>query len=130
MKTYPTGDAFTDSYIATALWSSSDESTPDGGLPLDQNYTYSDLSPETFAIMVSECARFQIANRELLDWAQLRDDCDASHQGHDFWLTRNGHGAGFWDGDYPVTGDALTTASKLFKPVDLYIGDDGKIYQS
>jgi|TARA_R110000744_G_scaffold366338_1_gene475354 hypothetical protein len=20
--------------------------------------------------------------------------------GHDFWLTRNGHGAGFWDGDW------------------------------
>jgi len=32
--------------------------------------------------------------------------------GHDFWLTRNGHGAGFWDGDWPETGDALTEASK------------------
>ncbi len=23
---------------------------------------------------------------------------------HDFWFTRNGHGAGFWDGDWPVHG--------------------------
>lgn len=28
--------------------------------------------------------------------------------GHDFWLTRNGHGAGFWDGDWPKYGDMFT----------------------
>ena len=26
------------------------------------------------------------------------DQCERI--GHDFWLTRNGHGAGFWDGDW------------------------------
>ena len=28
-------------------------------------------------------------------------DIDWRLVGHDFWLTRNGHGAGFWDGDWP-----------------------------
>jgi len=48
---------------------------------------------------------------------------------HDFWLTRNGHGAGFWDGDWDdETGKRLTTISKKYVEIDLYVGDDGKIY--
>ena len=35
--------------------------------------------------------------------------------GHDFWLTRNGHGAGFWDGDYPESEETiLTDAARTF----------------
>ena len=50
---------------------------------------------------------------------------------HDFWLTRNHHGAGFWDGDYPeIVGKVLTEISHAFEPVDLYVGDDGKVYSS
>jgi hypothetical protein len=53
----------------------------------------------------------------------------ASCGGHDFWLTRNGHGAGFWDGDWPKeAGDRLTKACEEFGEFDLYIGDDGMIY--
>ena len=48
--------------------------------------------------------------------------------GHDFWLTRNGHGAGFWDRGLGELGQKLTEATKTFGTSDLYIGDDGKIY--
>lgn len=48
----------------------------------------------------------------------------ASQMGHDFWLTRNGHGAGFWDRDL---GDYLTEVSKLFKEVNIELGDNGLI---
>ena len=38
-------------------------------------------------------------------------------------------GAGFWDGDWKEPhGDRLTELSKTFGEVDLYVGDDGKIY--
>ena len=48
---------------------------------------------------------------------------------HDFILTRNGHGAGFWDGDYPEpAGSVLTRMSKAYSTVGLYRGDDGKLY--
>jgi hypothetical protein len=33
---------------------------------------------------------------------------EEARAGHDFWLTRNGHGAGFWDGDWPEHGDMFT----------------------
>lgn len=50
---------------------------------------------------------------------------------HDFWLTRNGHGSGFWDsecwGEYQTV---LTEKSKEMGDCDAYLGDDGLIYFS
>ena len=38
--------------------------------------------------------------------------------GHDFILTRNGHGAGFWNRGLGEIGDRLTKWAKTFYPVD------------
>jgi hypothetical protein len=58
----------------------------------------------------------------------------------DFWLTRNGHGAGFWDrsftygeGGDPVVGlgydlSALVGHGTAFPKVETYVGDDGRAY--
>jgi hypothetical protein len=49
----------------------------------------------------------------------------ASDLGHNFWLSRNGHGAGFFDDD----NDKLQEIAKSFGEVYCYCGDeDGKIY--
>ncbi len=54
---------------------------------------------------------------------------EAAMAAHDFWLTRCGHGAGFWDGDWPEpAATVLDNAAKAFGNVDLYVGDDGQIY--
>jgi hypothetical protein len=114
-------DQFTTDYLICALWSTNDESTPQGGEPLDKNYGIEDIAPETLARMVEDCQVFQREN--------LADiESDLGQAGHDFWLTRNGHGAGFWDGDWPEAGDRLTKVSKRFGEFDLYVGDDGLIY--
>ncbi|MFX7784369.1 hypothetical protein ABTJ92_19280, partial [Acinetobacter baumannii] len=57
-------------------------------------------------------------------------DCTViQYAGHDFWLNRNGHGSGFWDGDWPgEMGDRLDEASKKYGTVDLIVGEDGLIY--
>ena len=42
--------------------------------------------------------------------------------GHDFWLTRNGHGAGFWDADYSYgdySAKKLTSNAEAFGVVDV-----------
>src|SRR5208282_5280456 len=122
-------DEFTRGYIETALWSTNDESDPSGGVPLDQNYDVRDLAPSCLQAMTQDCAKFQAENAELLAAASEQDGQDDFHQGHDFWLTRCGHGAGYWDGDYPTTGDGLTEASKASGNVDIYVGDDDMIYQ-
>ena len=124
-------DRFTRAYITAALWSSNDESTPEGGEPLDANYSIEDISPETLLTIVADCAKFQSA------YGHLFTDKNCNHRGssveeyagYDFWLTRNGHGCGFWDGDWiePI-GEQLTNACKQYGEVELYVGDDGLIY--
>jgi len=54
---------------------------------------------------------------------------------HDFWLTRNHHGAGFWDRKLEDERGAfamqlLTEASHRFGEIDLYIGDDRQLHFS
>lgn len=49
--------------------------------------------------------------------------------GHDFFLTRNSHGAGFWDGEWPDdVGQRLTAASEPYGSQDIYVGDNGLLY--
>lgn len=111
-------EKFTRAYIAAALWSSCD----DNGNPLDSDYDLDDISAETFAQIVEDCRCFRKDNRELLE------GIDDEQAGHDFWLTRCGHGAGFWDRGLGEVGEKLTEACKAWGNVDLYVGDDGKIH--
>lgn len=119
-----TADDFTKSYLETALWSSTD----DDDTPMDSNYTVEDMAPKTLDAVIADCAKFRADNEALIDEAHEASGQTMGHFGHDFWLTRNGHGAGFWDGDYKDYGDALTAAAKAFGGIDLYVGDDGLIY--
>lgn len=112
-------DPFTRAYIEAALFTSTD----DNDEPLDANYSIEDIAPSTLEAIVHDCKQFQQENAEALD------EKGDVHGGHDFWLTRNGHGAGFWDGDWPERGKELTVASKKYGEADLYVGDDGYIYQ-
>lgn len=108
-------------YIETALWSSVD----DDGNDLDSLYSMHDLSTEAMNRVETDLMHFQNKAGSLLDGLDLETVA------HDFWLTRNGHGAGFWDGDYQkTTGEALTALAHSFGEVDLYLGDDGKLYFS
>jgi len=109
-------DSFTRAYIKAALWSSVD----DKGLPMDDSYDLDDISPETLGAMIEDCRVFQEANADDLQ--------DPEQDGHDFWLTRNGHGVGFWDRGYGERGQRLTAACRPYGEVDLYIGDDGKVH--
>lgn len=110
---------FLDAYITAALWSSSD----DNDIPLDQAYTAGDISGDLMDKMIEDCAAF-LAKAEIPNHLLLQ-------AGHDFWLTRNGHGSGFWDRP-EVYGEEkaqeLSVLAESFGPVDLYVGDDGRIY--
>lgn len=111
-----------EAYLIAALWSSNDESTPQGGEPFDKNYSISDLHPDTIAKAIKDCDDFQSKAGNLLD------ALDNEQAGHDFCLTRNHHGAGFWDRGLGEIGDKLTDLSHEFNDINLYIGDDKNIY--
>lgn len=119
-------DAFYQGYVETSLWAETD-----GEEPLDENCGPADMSPGTWLKMRADCAAFLEKAEEDLKWLVSEGYDDFFKFGHNFWLTRNGHGAGFWDGSYPEeAGSMLTAYAKGFGNVDLYVGDDGKIYQS
>jgi hypothetical protein len=110
-------------YVECAFWSSLDYDKTDNPRPLDENYGPDDIAPETWAAMREECALF------IEDNAVDLTGIDAGQVGHDFWLTRNGHGAGFWDRGLGDVGARLTDACRPWGGVDLYVGDDGLIHQ-
>lgn len=107
-------DTFTRQYVATLLWSESPDDGSWDGLSWD------DFSSEAQSKIIADCERFQGRNWELID-----DDLEMA--GHDFALTRNGHGAGFWDGDWPENGDKLTEESKAFGECHVYQSDEGDL---
>jgi hypothetical protein len=111
---------FTTAYIECALWASHD----DNDEPMDDRFGLDDIAPEAIKSMEEDCADFQNANAELLA------DIDDEQAGHDFWLTRNGHGSGFWDRGLGKVGEQLTAACGPYGSSDLYVGDDGKVYVS
>lgn len=48
---------------------------------------------------------------------------------HDFIMTRNGHGCGFWDGDWAEPwATILTDLSHEFGEIAVYVGDDNLLY--
>jgi hypothetical protein len=117
-------DEFTDSYIAAALWASTD----DNGVSLDQNYDVDDISPETLKAMRKDSEAFQHSETADLKLAYAHSGYTPDLAGHDFWLTRERHGAGFWDRGLGDVGKRLTDAAHAYGSYALYVGDDGKIH--
>lgn len=125
-----TFDAFTRAYVTCALWSSMD----DDGTPLDKAHDWTDIDGETLQVMSEDCASFQHRWRDVY-WSEPDRICSDGRwtsdeqAGHDFWLTRNGHGTGFWEAGRwsDGIGDQLSTAAKAYGQYDLYVGDDGQI---
>lgn len=156
MKTETALDTFTQAYIECAFWASTEykfgvcpccgetrllnrlpepeytqEPMCDGSEcgtlecqpePMDSNYSQSDLAPETLDKIIADCAKFQSEN-DLTGYP-------LKNAGYDFWLTRNGHGCGFWENDFGTEPqcELLDKACKAFGECDLYVGDDGRIY--
>jgi hypothetical protein len=119
-------DVMFDQYVETALWSS----TADDDTPLDR--LDAEVADSALASMRKDVESFARENAHLIESADV-----ATHRygrwgraGHDFWLTRNGHGAGFWDGDWEpeATAERLTDAAHAYGETYLYVGDDGMIY--
>lgn len=133
--TRPKLDAFTRAYLECALWSSINpdhDNDPDVPEMLDALYDIEDIAPEALEKCIEDCRDFQEANADLLtaeNYVGFSQWSVDERAGHDFWLTRNGHGAGFWDGDWSKeAGRKLTEAAKVYGSVDLYPGDDGLVY--
>ena len=132
-------ETITKHYLIAMLWTMpGDDASENPG----DSIALQDLPRETIDAARHDVTRFVAFCGILFDMAMAcyGDGCGQHHDagsveaafGHDFALTRNGHGVGFWDrvndGLPRVLGDALTKVCKGFPPRDLYVGDDGRAY--
>jgi hypothetical protein len=85
-------------FITCGLWSESSFQS--------HNFDADDIAPESLAAITADCAMFLDINAK--DLANI----NAEQAGHDFWLTRNGHGVGFWDRGLGAVGERLTASCK------------------
>lgn len=114
-------DEIVSHYLICAIWSSCD----DDGNPLDDAYGTEDIHADLLKSSRDDVESFlDLLKREGVKWD---DKMTPAQFGHDFWLTRNNHGAGFWDRGYGAVGEALTRWAETFASVDLYVTSTGMV---
>ena len=84
-------------------------------------------SPESIATAKSDCAKFQADNAALLESYYEESGRTEESAGNDFWYSRNGHGAGFFDRGKAPCFDALQDAARKWSDVDVYVSDVGHL---
>lgn len=107
-------DAIVQAALEIALWTGIDE---DGESPLDDRFDITDFPADSVALMRENVEGFL---------SLVGDDADGLSDemiGHDFVLTAQHHGAGFWDRGLGAQGDRLTHWAHTYS-VEVYVGDD------
>jgi hypothetical protein len=102
------------------------------GEPLDDYFDVQDFTDKAVTEAEEDCDDFfdHLECAGLLEIA--RHFADDDRIAHDFWLTRNGHGAGFWDGDYDDAeyraGRTLTGICEAWGTCDVMLTIGGLLY--
>ena len=136
---------FLKAYLECMLGSSTD----DDDNPLAKKYGIEDCDPSLILNAEADIAVFLDKVEEVLGpdmRAKLTDEkkpfssgrltfycTKACLAGHDFWLSRNGHGTGFFDREDYIYGgqeinNKLQEIAKSFGELWPYVGDTGRIY--
>lgn len=115
-----------DGYITCALWTSFAINEEGEETRFDEGQEVSEELQEQFKTDLESFLDIckQDCPEELEEYLEEEG---AARFGHDFWLTRNSHGAGFWDRKLDGF-KQLTKWAHTFGEQNLYIGDDGRIY--
>lgn len=118
---------FTAGYIEALYWSSTDVEEDGETINIDQF----EASTQAGDHCRAACREFFEANyADIVAATEQQRGYSFEHAGHDFALTRNRHGAGYWDRGLKDTGRRLTEAAHNAGDCWPYIGDDGLIYIS
>lgn len=112
---------FVVAYVEAMCWanvsSNEDDSDP------------ANLSRVARRMLENDAREFVHANRALIERAidenYPRYGWDSA--GHDYALTRNHHGAGFWDRGLGAVGDELTDIAQAYGEAWLYVNDAGEL---
>lgn len=104
-------------YIEAVYWLNDDEQ--------ELGMSDAELSDNAKKAIYKDCTNFFDKAWSLLYKDEYNFELDQA--GHDFYLTRNGHGVGFWDRGLDELGDKLTVIAKSFGQDEYYLSDDNEI---
>ena len=114
-------NAFVRGYLDCAEWLLSEEDKERAELNILDGWHDSAIERAT-----ADCAAFEESNAaDLESYLAEHDDYRA---GMDLWLSRNGHGAGFFDRGNGPTFTRLQDAARGLGECDAYVGDDDSLY--
>jgi hypothetical protein len=112
-----------DAYVACALWSSLDYGRTDesgNNPPLDERYSSADVGGQLLERMRADCEAFARDNADDIEVYCAGLGYTFAQVGHDFWLTREGHGAGFWDRYYGEDAELRAACLRLADAAKAY----------
>lgn len=127
-------DAMVQGYLECQLWAGLDcREDGEEPVPYDDNYDISDISPDYVDKITDEFRELVYAHplavRMYLNTVGKYDQTGYERNGtfgHNYYLTREGHGAGFWDRGLGELGDYLTDIAKYAGSADdLWDNGDG-----
>jgi hypothetical protein len=120
-------DDFTRGYMECAEWCALVARDDDPEMTDNDRAECIGFDSDAIAQAKADCADFQTSNEsDMLTYYELGRD--PAHAGHDFYLTRNGAGAGFWDrGDDPVY-TRLSDACRPYGSADCMYDTESKTY--
>lgn len=108
-------EIFFNSFIETALWSSSDINKDSDTSLQNEGYTIDSFDEESLTKLKGDCLNFFNNN-----YSKIKNNLELA--GHDFWLTSQRHGAGFWDGNWEKEiGNELTKDSHEYSERNFYV---------
>lgn len=114
------------SYVDCALWADGDDKDDEYQSFEELGLTAADLEPSAAGYMARDVEKFVAS----LDERELRmATTTPGTMGHYLWLTKQGHGDGFWasPGTWHYKEDSLTAKAQALGECYLYLTDDGKI---
>lgn len=116
-------DSVVDSALETLLWVGLnwDEMVDDNPTPLENDYSVDDVSTESRNKLRDILKSFVESNAELL----AQSGIDSANIGHNFILTANRHGAGFWDLGLGDIGTKLTDMAHPYGEIELVPDGNG-----
>lgn len=120
-----------DAYLEAVAFTEMHSDNPEleGAFFSDQAVFHAAKAVDTFWEMLPPSV--QVATVEaMVDRGYPSDPYSWGCLGHDLWLTRNGHGVGFWDRGLGELGSDLTLAANRMGEAWVYCGEDGLAYVS
>jgi hypothetical protein len=124
-------DSFTQGYLEFAEWLAIVMcDRPDMSLTSDERDRCKGFTRAAIAQAKRDCQDFQESFRAELQTCYDFLDYEPSQAGHDFWLTRNRHGTGFWDRYYGDNKEVCAAYKKLTDMSHAYGGVECEFYRN